>query len=246
MKKERLVDIIIEKYNLNKKEAEGLILSGNVLVENEPVTKIGIKINEKKDIRIKKKEKYVSRGAYKLLTALENFLIPVENKVCIDCGCSKGGFTQVLLEKGAKKVYAVDCGINQLDYILRNNNKVVVMEDQKISDLTISCFNEKIDLAVMDVSFCSSVYLINHIYKKLNITEMVVLVKPQFEYKRLSSKLNLSDNFNGIVKKRDDRDEIIKYITKEIINSGLNVYEVMPSSIKGLKGNLEYLFHIGE
>ncbi len=246
MKKEKLIDIIAETFNLDKKEAAGLILSGKVLVEDVPVTKIGIKVDKDKYIRIKKKEKYVSRGAYKLLTALDNFSISVKGKICIDCGSSKGGFTQVLLEKGVKKVYAIDCGINQLDYVLRNNDKVIVMENKKISDLTISCFNEKIDLAVMDVSFCSSIYLINHIYKKLNICEMVVLIKPQFEYKRLSLKLNLSDNFNGIIENCNDRDKIIKYISEEIINLGLNVYDVIPSSIKGLKGNLEYLFFIGE
>lgn len=246
MKKERLIDIIIEKYNLDEKEAAGLILSGKVLVEEEPVAKIGIKINKDKDIRLKKKERYVSRGAYKLLTALDNFVISVNSKICIDCGCSKGGFTQVLLERGAKKVYAVDCGFNQLDYILRNNNKVILMENKKISDLTSTCFDENIDLAVMDVSFCSSVYLIKHIYENLKITEMIVLIKPQFEYKRLSLKIKLSNNFNGIVKNSDDRDEIIKYITKEIIDLGLNVYNIIPSSIKGVKGNLEYLFYIGK
>ena len=177
---------------------------------------------------------------------MDNFLTSVDGKICIDCGCSKGGFTQVLLERGAKKVYAVDCGINQLDFFLRNNDKVFLMENTKISDLTLSCFDEKVDMAVMDVSFCSSINLIKHIYLKLKIKEVIVLIKPQFEYARLYSKIKLSNNFNGIVKKSEDRDEIIKYITKEIIDLGLNIHGIIPSDIKGMKGNLEYLFYIGK
>ena len=247
MRKERLVDIIIRKYQVDEREAVGLILSGNVLVDENPITKIGFRLNEDRIIRIKKnKRKYVSRGAYKLLTALDNFLVSIENKICIDCGCSKGGFTQVLLERSAKKVYAIDCGINQLDYFLRKNKKIILMENKKIGDLSLSDFNEKVDLAVMDVSFCSSVPLIKYIINELNINEMIVLIKPQFEFTRLSSKIKLSNNFNGIVKKSEDRDEIIKYITKEIIDLGLNIFGVIPSEIKGVKGNLEYLFYIGK
>ena len=247
MKKERLVDIIIRKYQFDERKAIGLILSGNVLVDEKPVTKIGFKIDQDKVIRIKKnKRKYVSRGAYKLLTALNYFLVSIEDKICIDCGCSKGGFTHILLERGAKKVYAIDCGINQLDYFLRKNEKIILMENKKISDLSLSDFNEKIDLAVMDVSFCSSLPLIKHINDELKINKMIVLIKPQFEFTRLYSKINLSNNFNGIVKKNEDRDEIIKYITKEIINLGLNIYGIIPSAIKGIKGNLEYLFYIGK
>ncbi len=244
MKKEKLIDIIIKKYQLSEKEASGLILSGNVLVDDKPVTKSGIKFTEDKIIRIKKSEKYVSRGAYKLLTAFNNFSISVNDKICIDCGCSKGGFTQVLLEQGAKKVYAVDCGTNQLDYTLRKNNKVVLIENKKINDLSFFTFNEKIDFAVMDVSFTSSILLIKHVYEKLKIREIVVLIKPQFEYERLKKIINLSNNFNGIIKKVEDRDEIIKYITKEITDSGLSIFGITPSSIKGIKGNLEYLFYI--
>lgn len=246
MKKEKLIDMIIKKYQLNEKEASGLILSGKVLVEDKPATKLGLKISGNEIIRIKKIEKYVSRGAYKLLTAFNNFSITVQDKICIDCGCSKGGFTQVLLEKGAKKVYAVDCGKNQLDYALRKNNKVVLMENIKISDLSLSSFNEKINLAVMDVSFTSSIFLIKHIYEILKVNEMIVLIKPQFEYERLKKIINLSDNFNGIVKKSEERDEIINFIKKEIINLNLNIIGTVPSSIKGIKGNLEYLFYIGK
>jgi 23S rRNA (cytidine1920-2'-O)/16S rRNA (cytidine1409-2'-O)-methyltransferase len=246
MKKERLLDIVVGKYNFDVKKATGLILSGNVLVEERPITKIGVKIDKTKNIRIKEDRKYVSRGAYKLLTALDNFLISIKDKVCLDCGCSKGGFTQVLLERGAKKVYAVDCGINQLDYSLRKNDKIILMENVKVNDLILSNFNEKIDLAVMDVSFCSSLNLINYIYKKLIINEFVVLIKPQFEYTRLKSRLKLSNNFNGIVKNSEDRDKIIKNITKEIIDLGLNIFGIIPSAIKGVKGNIEYLFYIGK
>lgn len=245
MKKEKLINIIKKKYNLSGKEATGLILSGKVLVDELRVTKIGHPVDIDSNIRIKEKSKYVSRGAYKLLTAFKNFNISVENKICIDVGSSTGGFTQVLLEKGAKKIYAIDCGTNQLDYSLRKNNKIVVMEKIKFTDVKPSCFNEKIDFAVMDVSFTSSIHLIKHLQDNLNINQMVVLIKPQFEYQRLKSKLNLQDNFKGIVKNQNDLEKIVKYIKSEIESLGLKIHNLIPSNIKGTKGNLEYLFHIG-
>ena len=244
MKKEKLIEIIKKRYNLTDKEASGLILAGKVLMDEIPVTKTGVLVDPDKIIRIKKRSKYVSRGAYKLLNAFKYFDISVENKICIDVGSSTGGFTQVLLEKGAQKVYAIDCGTNQIDYSLRYNSKVVVMENTKFTDINKSSFNESIDFAVMDVSFTSSVNLIRHLYNNLNIKNMVVLIKPQFEYQRLKDILKLRGQFNGIVKNESDLKKIIEYIKSEIETSGLNIINIVPSNIKGTKGNLEYLFHI--
>ncbi|MCK4796538.1 MAG: TlyA family RNA methyltransferase [Spirochaetes bacterium] len=246
MKKEKLIDLIIKKYNLSEKEAVGLILSGDVLINEQSVTKAGIKIDEDSNIRIKNKEKYVSRAAYKLLTAFENFRVSIKGKVCLDVGSSTGGFTQVLLEKGAKRVFAVDCGKNQLNYALRNDPRVNVMENRKINDLTIADFDQKIEFAVMDVSFCSSIFLIKHLYQILKIDKMIILIKPQFEYNRLSTVIELSGKFNGIVKNEEERKKIIEYIRNEILGMDLNVYSMIASNIKGTKGNLEYLFYIGK
>ena len=245
MKKERIIDLLIEKYNLNEKEAKGLILSGNVLIDEHVITKIGLKIDNTKKIRIKNKRKYVSRGAYKLLGALEKLPISLNEKICVDIGSSTGGFTQVLLERGAAKIYAIDCGSNLLHYSLRKNSKVVIMENRRITDLTVADFDEKIDFAVMDVSFCSSVFLVQFIFENLDIKKILVLIKPQFEYNRLLSYIDLSRNFRGVVKKTEDITRIINYIEKEFKQKELIIYNIIPSSLKGQKGNQEYLFYMG-
>ncbi len=244
MKKEKLLDIIKKKFSLSEKESTGLILSGKVLVDGKPSTKIGIKINPQEDIRIKQFKKYVSRGSYKLLTAFDIFDVDVTNKICIDIGSSTGGFTQVLLEKGAKKIYAVDCGKNLLDFSLRQDNRVVLFENKVVSSLNKNEFKEQIDLAVMDVSFTSSIHIIKYIKSEFNIKEMIILIKPQFEWERLKSILTLKEEFNGIIKDEIERTKIIDYIKNEISEIGFKVMGITPSKIKGIKGNVEYLFHI--
>lgn len=244
MKKIKLINLVKEKYNLTEKEAVGYILSANVLVDEKIITKAGVLIDASQNIRIKSKSKYVSRGAYKLLHAVDRFSVNINDKVCVDCGSSTGGFTQVLLEKGAKKVYAVDCGGNLLHYSLRNDKRVVVMENYKVNELKIDDFNDKIDLAVMDISFSSAVQLIEHLFEKLNINNALVLIKPQFEFKRLKEKLLLPDDFNGVIKDEVVRKKIIDCIIGEINDKGLIIVDISPSSIRGTKGNLEYFFNI--
>ncbi len=244
MKKEKLINLICEKFNLTEKQATGLILSGSVLVNEVPVYKTGALIDYNKTIRIKDSQKYVSRGAYKLLTAFRNFNIDISNKICIDIGSSTGGFTQVLLEKGALKVYAVDCGRNILDYSIRKDKRVISLEGTKYSDLSKELISDSIDFAVIDASFTSVVKIIEFLNKKLNINWIVALIKPQFEYKRLTAKLNLDSNFNGIVINENDRKLIIDEVCKEISALGLTVSDCIESDIKGTNGNLEYLAQI--
>jgi len=244
MKKESLLNILINNFNIPEKEASALIMTGKVLVDEKPFTKAGIKIDPNLKIRIKDRKQFVSRGAYKLLTAFENIKIDIKDKICLDVGSSTGGFTEVLLEKGASKVYAVDCGENQLDFSLRNNPKVTVFENKKFQYLTKADIPDLITFAVMDVSFTSSVHLIEHIIKEFDVYEMVILIKPQFEYQRLKNILSLSDSFNGIVEKETDREKIVDYIKNEVIAKGLEVAGILESSIKGTKGNTEYLFYL--
>jgi 23S rRNA (cytidine1920-2'-O)/16S rRNA (cytidine1409-2'-O)-methyltransferase len=245
VKQKKLIEILKEKFNLEEKQALAYILSGKVLVDENPATKAGLLINLNSDIRIKYQKKYVSRGAYKLITALDTFNLSVSEKVCADFGCSTGGFTEVLLERNAKKVYSVDCGNNLLNYKLRINPKVFVMENKKISDLTKGDFTEKIDLAVMDISFASAVPSIKHIFNDLSIIKLIALIKPQFEFERLKKRLSLLDNFNGIIKNQIVAEKIINYIKDELNDLGLTVYNMIKSQIKGQKGNQEYLFYIG-
>jgi len=244
VKKESLLNIISKKFNLNEKEALGLILAGRVLVDEKVFTKAGLKFEAGRNIRIKDKNKYVSRGAYKLLKAFDKFNLDVSGKVCMDIGSSTGGFTQVLLEKGAKKVFAVDCGKNQLHYSLRNNTDIISIENKKITELKQSDIGIKLDFAVMDVSFTSSLHIIYYIFNEFSLTDLVVLIKPQFEYDRLKEKLNFSEDFKGIVKTEGERVKIINFLKSEIITSGFIIYDIIESGIKGTKGNIEYFFYI--
>ena len=245
MKQKKLIDILKEEFGLDEKKALAYILSGKVLVDEKPVVKAGTKIDLKSQVRIQDQKKYVSRGAYKLITALDSIDFQISEKVCADFGCSTGGFTEVLLERNAKKVYAVDAGKNLLDYKLRINPKVTVMENKKISDLTKEDFNDKIDLAVMDISFASAIPAIKHIFNDLSVMKLIALIKPQFEFQRLKKKLDLADDFKGVIKNSNDIEKIINYIKDELIELKLSVYKIIKSQIKGQKGNQEYLFFIG-
>ncbi len=244
MKRVFLLDRLINELHYEKNIAESLIMAGSVIVNDNKIVK-NIKIDKDAEIRIKGKREYVSRGAYKLLTAFDKFNIDIVGKVCLDVGSSTGGFTEVLLSKGASKVYCVDVGTNQLDYNLRIKENVIVYENTDCKDLTKEKFRENIDFAVMDVSFTSSISLIKHLYENLGINSMVILIKPQFEYKRLKNLLYLDENFDGVVKSELEREKIVDFLHKEIEYNRLKVYNIAESSIRGSKGNLEFLFYIG-
>jgi 23S rRNA (cytidine1920-2'-O)/16S rRNA (cytidine1409-2'-O)-methyltransferase len=244
MKKEKILDLVVNKFGLDDKIAAGLILSGKILVNDKVVDKTGFLIDTDSVIRIKGQKKYVSRGAYKLLDAVESFLLDLKDSICMDIGSSTGGFTEVMLINGAKKVIAVDCGTNQLDFSLRKNPKVNLYENTMIQDLKKSDINEKIDFAAMDVSFASSVFLIDHIKNEFGIDEMVVLIKPQFEYRRLTDILGLDKNFNGIVVNDNDRNKITDHVLIELKEIGMNVIHFKQCKITGTKGNIEFLAHL--
>jgi len=242
-KKIKLVEFLINNYGYSEKEAMAFIMAGRVLINDKVITSPYYHIKDTDNIRIKEKKRYVSRGAYKLLTAFKHFDINVKDKITIDIGSSTGGFTEVLLQKGAKRVYAVDCGKNQIDYSLRINPKVVVIENRVIQSLVKTDFPENVEFAVMDVSFTSSIPIIEHIFLNLDIKDLIVLIKPQFEFKRYREILSLSSDFRGIVN-AEDRDKIIEAVKEEILNMNLEISGVVESEIKGTKGNLEYIFYI--
>lgn len=246
MPKEELYKKVMREFNLNEKEAKSLILSGRIFVGDKIVTKCGVKIKDEEKVKIKEKERYVSRGAYKLLDALDSFNIEVKNKICMDVGSSTGGFTQVLLERGAKKVIAIDSGKNQLDYRLRIDERVILFENTKITNFKKEFINEKIDMAVMDVSFTSSIRIIKYLFEELGVRNLIVLIKPQFEYNRLKKILMLPEGFNGIIKDENLRNKIINYIEKEINLLNIKILNKKECIISGCKGNKEYLFYLGK
>lgn len=244
-KKLMLRDLVAVQAGCSVAAAERKILAGEVFSGNARLTHPGEKFDSQIKLFIKENCPYVSRGAYKLLKALEVFPLNVKNRVCIDAGSSTGGFTQVLLQNDAALVYAVDCGTNQLDFKLRSDSKVIAMENTRIQDLRESDLQPPAEVAVMDVSFTSCMPLVCHLFDVLKIKEAAVLIKPQFEYKRLHSVLGLSGNFNGVVQNDDERQKILTHVCGEIQNAGIVLAaEPIESPITGTYGNTEYLVYL--
>ena len=238
LKKIRLDQILFDR-NLaeSKSKAQAMIMAGQVFVEGVIVNKSGLNI--KPDALIKVKDigpEWVSRGAYKLIRALEENNIKVENKICMDLGASTGGFTEVLISRNAKKVFAVDVGTNQLHEKLKKNTEVINLEKTNARYLTKDLINEIIELLVCDVSFISLKKVVLpclNFLKKNSI--IIVLIKPQFESKKNETK-------KGVVKDSEIHLRICNEI-KTWFNSQCNceVLNIIESPIKGPKGNKEFL-----
>lgn len=244
-KKLMLRDLVAIQAGCSAAAAERKILAGEVFSGNARLTHPGEKFDSQIKLFIKENCPYVSRGAYKLLKALEVFPLDVKNRVCIDAGSSTGGFTQVLLLNEAAMVYAVDCGTNQLDFKLRSDSRVITMENTRIQDLQKADLQPLPEVAVMDVSFTSCMPLVCHLFNVLEIKEAAVLIKPQFEYKRLQSVLGLSGNFNGVVQCEDEKQKILNHVCREIQNAGITLAaEPTESPITGTYGNTEYLVYL--
>ena len=181
--------------------------------------------------------KFVSRGGYKLEAAINNFYLDFKDKVIVDIGSSTGGFTDCSLQNGAKLVYAIDVGIDQLDSRLLSNDKVISMEETNFLD--IEGFDTKIDFYVTDVSFISVKKILFHL-KELCATNIIILIKPQFEVE------NKYLNKNGVLKDRSKHYEILKDMNDYINSIGYKIHKIIPSPIKGKSGNIEYLAYIKE
>ena len=176
-----LIQKMIE-MNYDEKLADSLIRIGSVFVDEVAITMPQTKIKLDAVIKVKESKKYVSRGAYKLLSALEEFLINPKDLVCLDVGSSTGGFTQVLLEKGAKFVYALDVGTNQLEYKIRSDVRVKTLEKTNLKVINKSMFDQQIDLIVCDVSFISLKHVFDVISPLLKESSyFIALIKPQYE-----------------------------------------------------------------
>lgn len=222
----------------DKKEAQAIIMAGKVMINNEIVIASSTKIKDSDLIKIKESKKYVSRGAYKLLEALNKFNIDVKNKTCLDVGSSTGGFTQVLIENDAEKIYALDSGTNQLDFKIRSNPKVITYENTNLKNIEESIFNEKIDFVCCDVSFISCKRLLDVLAKENILAKqnnIVILIKPQFEspseFVEEGGYVNLKHH-----------NSIINDVKNYSINLGFDFINVIESPITGNKSkNIEYL-----
>jgi 23S rRNA (cytidine1920-2'-O)/16S rRNA (cytidine1409-2'-O)-methyltransferase len=237
----RLDQLLFERGDASSlAHAQALILSGNVLVNDDPHQTAGALISPSTtSIRLRNQSHpYVSRGALKLLVAIETFSIQVSGKVALDVGSSTGGFTEVLLAHGAEKVYAVDVGTNQLDWKIRNNPKVVSMEKTNVRGLSAGAFSEPVELIVMDVSFVSATKIIPTLVTLAAASSpWVLLIKPQFEVE--ASHLGKG----GIVLNNIYRQEAIDRVLKCAESLGRKCKGLIESPIEGTKGNKEFLAH---
>lgn len=229
----------------SKSQAQGYILAGKVLIDGEVVDKPGTQYSatqlEKLTFEIDQPNPYVSRGGFKLAKALSTFNINPSGKTCLDVGASTGGFTDCLLQNGAKKVYAVDVGYGQLAWSLRQHPNVIVMEKTNIKTLTHSDFSEAIELVVIDVSFISLKKVLPTVCDLLiqPNTPIIALLKPQFEYlDYLPTK-----GFDGVVRGIDHHRLIINSVIAELQTTlpSLELTQLDCSPIKGPKGNIEFL-----
>ncbi len=237
---ERL-DIYLVNSSLasSRERAKRMIEEGRVCVNGSVCLKPSKKIDCGDNVTASDGLKYVGRGALKLIGAFEAFGLDVKDKVCADIGASTGGFTQVLLERGAKKVYAADVGHGQLSDILINDSRVVNLEGVNARDLTPEMFNGMADFVCCDLSFISLKLTLAPMAGILaDGADMTVLIKPQFEADRGSL------NKNGILKDRKKHIEILDSLIAFFAQTGLTLAGIVPSPITGGDGNIEYLAHL--
>lgn len=242
-KKERLDKILVDLgYFENKSKASAAILAGNVKIGTEVITKAGYQIDPAKDYDFQVKSMpFVSRGGFKLKKALESFDIKVNNRICLDAGASTGGFTDCLLQNGAKFVYAADVGYGQLDWKIRSSKQVKTIEKTNLrtcSKEDIYAENEPMaDLLVSDLSFISLEKILPNLKTLMSpeFHEMICLIKPQFEAgKELVEK-------GGVVKDKKVHVDVIQNVINCVKKLGYTIKGLTYSSIKGPAGNIEYL-----
>lgn len=224
-------------YAGSRQRAKVLITEGFVKVGERVITKPSYEVDENAEIKVSGDPiGYVSRGALKLKAAFETFALSADGLIAADIGASTGGFTQYLLERGARKVYAVDSGTNQLAEVLLNDDRVVSMEKYNARNLCPADFDGGVDIAVMDVSFISQTLIIPSLSKILKDDSLfVTLIKPQFEAGREAV------GKGGIVKNPASRAKAIRKVIDCVCANGLEFQGLTVSPILGGDGNTEYL-----
>lgn len=239
--KERL-DVLLVKRNLagSREKAKAIIMSGIVYVDGQKEDKAGTTFPEDVQIEVRGHTlPYVSRGGLKLEKALKCFNVSVEGKVCTDVGSSTGGFTDCMLQNGAVRVYAIDVGRGQLDWKLRQDERVVCMEKTNIRYVKPEDLGEPIDFSSIDVSFISLSKVLGPIRDYLTDNgQITALIKPQFEAGR--EKVGKK----GVVRDKSTHIEVIDNVIAYALSIGFRVLDLTFSPIKGPEGNIEYLVHL--
>ena len=226
----------------SREKGRALIMAGSVYVNGQKAFKAGESIKDGMNIEIRgAKLKYVSRGGLKREKSLEVFPINLTDKVCADIGASTGGFTDCMLQNGAKKVYAVDVGYGQLAWKLRSDERVVNMERTNVRYLDFDLIQDKIEFVSIDVSFISLKLVLPVVYELLaDGGELVALIKPQFEAGREEV------GKKGVVRDASVHRSVIENITSFAYETGFCVKGLDFSPIKGPEGNIEYLMYVSK
>lgn len=240
MSKQRLDTLLVSlEFCDSRSLAQRLIRAGKVKVNQEIIDKPGTEVKTTAQIEVKEKPPYVSRGGKKLIQALQEFEIEVENRICLDGGISTGGFTDCLLQSGAKLVYGIDVGYGQVAWSIRQSDRVILRERTNIRHLTPQDLygdRQLADLGVMDVSFISLTKVLESFWNLLALPkEVILLVKPQFEVgrDRVGKK--------GVVRNPEDRASAILQVWQTAKSLGWQYKGLTASPIKGPAGNVEYL-----
>ena len=239
--KERLDLLMVKKEIVHGREkARALIMAGKVLVNSRRIDKPSAMIDEASDITIKGKvSPFVSRGGEKLEEALKRFSIQVEGKIALDVGASTGGFTDCLLQRGAKRIYALDVGYGQLAWKLRTNHQVIPIERQNVRYINEDTIPEKVDLITIDVSFISLKKVLPAVLPLLNKPgEMVCLIKPQFEVGKGEV------GKKGVVKNQAKHQRVVEEIATFARKLNLFVNGTTESPILGQEGNKEFFIYL--
>ena len=239
MKRERIDKLLVDRgLAESRTRAQAMVMAGLVLVNEQRVEKPSQQFDTHSTIRVKGGDdptsRYVGRGGLKLEAALREFQIDVSGFTCLDVGASTGGFTDCLLQHGAKRVVAIDVGHNQIDWRLRNDQRVEVREGVNARYLRPEEFAGKFDLAVMDVSFISATKVLPAIVPLVS-GSIVTLIKPQFEVGKGEV------GSGGIVRDAAKRLRAVEDVNRAASELGLEVVGVMQSPIEGAEGNVEFL-----
>ncbi|HEY1463686.1 MAG TPA: TlyA family RNA methyltransferase [Terriglobales bacterium] len=241
--KTRLDKLLVDRGISSRERAQALILAGKVLVDGQKIEKAGASVENDAEIRLLGEDlKYVSRGGLKLEKALDHWKVDVAGKICLDVGASTGGFTDCLLQRGAARVIAVDTGYGQMDFRLRQDARMRLLEKTNARYLTHEDIDESVDLAVMDVSFISATLVLPAVVasafaESKDSKSLIVLVKPQFEVGReLVGK-------GGIVKDEEAQLGAVAKVRQAVVDLGFTKTDVIDSPILGAEGNREFLLY---
>ncbi len=239
--KKRLDVLLVEQgYADSRTKAQAIIMSGQVYVDGQKADKSGVSYEETVSIEVRSGScPYVSRGGLKLEKALRDFGVKPEGYVCSDSGASTGGFTDCLLQQGASKVFAIDVGYGQLDWKIRSDPRVVVMERTNVRYVTPEQLGEPLDLSVVDVSFISLKIVLPVIKTFLKPEGQVLcLIKPQFE----AGKEKVGKK--GVVRDAKIHKEVLDNFVANVTEIGFTILGMTFSPVKGPEGNIEFLAHL--